>query len=161
MSGNIGKSILVIELKGDVMSWSLQIYNIQATTPSWEVDTYDNGFAVSFPRSTKKLPAGLKSNSQFVKLVDGSEAVIQPITAYLKADISFSASPLIVTDDMITKFNGYISNNIGLKITTHTGEVFEGYIKDIRKNYEMVGSPQLYSIDIAFKQFDVDSDGSY
>ena len=141
-------------------NWSLEIYNLQDVTPAWSQDVYTDGLAVRFPRSTRKLPSQIKSNNQYVKLVDGSEAIIHPSTAYIKTDITFSISPLRVTDEMMTKFNGYVEDDIGIKITTHTDEVIKGYIKSINKVYEMTGSTQLYSVDVIIRRIDVDSSGN-
>lgn len=141
--------------------WTLEIYNTQATTPIWYTDTYNSGFAVKFPRSTKSIVLGKKSTSTYVKLVDGSEAVIQPATSTLKPDIRLSASPLVVTDEMVEKLTGYMDDNIGLRITTHTGDILEGYIKSMGKSYEATGQDQLYSLNIMFHPFDVDGSGSY
>ena len=141
--------------------WTLELYDPQATTPAWYTDTYTDGADVKFPSSTSTLSLGTKSNSQYIVLVDGSEALLQRATSYLHSDLKFSASPLVVTDEMITKFNEYIEDNIGLRITTHTGDIIEGYIINIAKTYEMTGQTQLYTLDINFKRFDVDSSGGY
>ena len=139
--------------------WSLEIYNLNDVTPTWETDLYADGSAVKFPSSTQEISQDTISNSTFVKLYDGDEAKVTPEVEFIKGDIKFNASPLTVTDEMISKLQGYTRNTTGIRITTHTGEVFEGYIKNINKNYKMTGLNQLYTLVITLKQFDVDGSG--
>jgi len=141
--------------------WALRICDFSGVTPVWEYDYLSDGSKVRFPRSTSEISDDMQSNAYYVKLYDGSEARVSPETKFLKGDIKFSFSPFSVTDELYNKLIGYIENETGIEITTHTGQVFEGYIEDIRKIYIQTGSVQLFNYELTFKQFDVDGNGSY
>jgi len=136
--------------------WTLEIWDNSDLSPAWEIDTYTDGSAVEMPPSTSEMDTSITSNDKYETLYDGSEARIVLPTKYKKQNIKISISPLRVTTEMISKFNSYIEGNIGIRITTHTGEVLEGYFTEIQKNYTMSGSEQLYTIDISMKLFNVD-----
>ena len=127
----------------------------------WENDYYSDGNIVTFPPSTIELNDKLVSGMKFVELYDGDEAVIIPPITNRKDNVSFELSPLRITDEMMVKFNGYITNYIGLRITDHTGRIFEGYFIAINKKYMLSGKSQLYTVEIEMHLFDVDGSGSY
>ena len=142
-----------------MVMWKIEIYS--DTTPTWTDDYNSDGSVVTFPPSTIELNDKLVSGMKFVELYDGDEAVIIPPITNRKDNVSFELSPLRITDEMMVKFNGYITNYIGLRITDHTGRIFEGYFISINKKYMLSGKSQLYTVEIEMHLFDVDGSGSY
>jgi hypothetical protein len=141
--------------------WKLEIYELIGITPYWDYDSYNDGSIIKFPPSTNEIDDKLNSSMKFIELYDGGEAIVIPPVTDKKENITFNLSPLSINDEMITKFYGYVTNNTGIRITDHTGRVFEGYFISVNKKYMLSGKSQLYILEIEMHLFDVDGSGSY
>lgn len=139
--------------------WTLEIYS--DATPTWTYDYYSDGGIIKFPPATNEIEDKLNSTMKFVDLYDGDEVAIISSVTNRKNNIIFSLSPLHINDEMMSKFYGYIINYTGIRITDHTGRMFEGYFIGVNKKYMLSGISQFYTVDIEMHLFDVDNSGSY
>jgi hypothetical protein len=119
----------------------------------WTVQVWQSGNTYTaddaLPRPNSDIETKIISNLQIIKLADGSEGYIQPETKYFRDIISMFFAQ--TTSAFRTQIETYIANGDRIKITTHTGEIFEGYFIDIYRVW-FSGMDNTYDCKVSFKQ---------
>ena len=96
-----------------------------------------------------------------VVMADGSLGRIVPGTRWLHEPIYMIFHKSTTSDNLITELNTYMNDNTGIRLTTHTGDKFEGYIDNVNKVWSYLpSSNQEFTVEILFQPFDVDGSGT-
>jgi hypothetical protein len=133
-------------------------------TPTWAISTYNGATWVSdgtIPRpGISEVEESLLSTAEIVKLSDGSEAKITPQIKYNMGSMSFAFSRLSLTEVTRNKIINYAKNSTGLKLTTHFGYTYQGYLEESSLKWMLDNqSTQRFTQSIKFKLFDIDGTG--
>ena len=121
----------------------------------WQISTW-NGSAfvadgtIPSPRGNTDFETALESPMSQIQLADGSNALVRPETAANKQPVSlfwFKADKVLKD-----KLEAYINAKTGLRFTTHTGYVLEGYIQKISPRWIPGTSKEQYNLTLDFIQ---------
>lgn len=136
-------------------------YSTTSVKTWWAVETYTpvtdvwtSGNAIPAPMND--INEIREGTAQLLTTADGQLYRTNPTVAWNNGQITLHFHRSTVSLALITQLEGYLTNNTGLKITTQTGDVFEGYIEKISKIWIHSGVNQEYDLDVVFQQFDVD-----
>jgi len=132
----------------------------------WTLEKYDTGSSAWTTENSIPSP-GIDEmtednigTAQMLVMVDGSLGRINADTRWNFDKIRFLFHKSTTTTNMISQLREYLTDNTGIRLTTHTGDKFEGYIEIIRKLWNFrPGESQEYTLEVVFQQFDVDGDG--
>jgi len=114
----------------------------QESGGSWVADD-------TVPRPNASLARNTASNTQVIRLADGSKAFVSPEVYSDKMQLVFSW----YYDDGTykTKIETYIENNEMLKITNHLSEEITGKFLSLKATHLLGISPDTYDLDATFE----------
>lgn len=134
----------------------------------WSVEKYDTGSSTWVSDSSIPAPSPSLSEindtrvgtAQSIEMADGSRGRVSFENRWNFEDMRWFFHKRQVGANLITQLNGYLTNNIGIRVTNHTTGKFEGYVEGVNKVWSFKGDNQEYMIEIIFRPFDVDKSGS-
>ena len=135
----------------------------------WPTEKYDTG--ASAWADVNAIPAaGIDEitesrigTSEMVLMADGTLGRVTPDNRYNFEQIRFLFHKATTSANLLTEFKTYQNDHTGIRITTHTGEKFEGYIDSVTRVWHFKPSgngEEEFSIEVVFQQFDVSGDGT-
>ena len=135
----------------------------------WSVEKYDTGASAWVDANPFPAP-GIESinenrtgNAQMVLMADGSLGRVVPDVRSNRDTIRMVFSKVTTTTNLLTELNTYMDDNTGIRITTHTGDKFEGYLDNVNKLWDLrPGGPgkQEFTVEVLMQPFDVDGSGA-
>lgn len=93
----------------------------------------------------------LTTTMQTLDLADGEQAFVTPSIKYRKGDLALIW--YYVELDLATKIEGYITDQIDLKLTDHNSNIFYGRFTYCEKQ-ELLGQEDIYNVRATFKIID-------
>ena len=120
-----------------MITWAVSKY-----TGTWTADG-----TIPSPRGAS-FTEPITSTFEEASLADGSKAVIIPETKYNPESIRFTWQK--ATAALKTKLETYLKAGTGLKLTAHTGRVFEGYITKAESEWVIGKSAEYYNLSVDF-----------
>jgi len=133
----------------------------------WTVEKYDTGASAWV--STSAIPApsleqisnNRTGNAQMVVMADGSLGRMVPGTRWNYEPIHMIFHRSTTSDNLITELNTYMHDNTGIRMTTHTGDKFEGYIDSVNTIWSYLpADSQEFTVEVLLQPFDVDGSGT-
>ena len=132
--------------------WTMEKYNTGSS--AWDSDTAIPAAGIS------EVAQNRIGTAQTVVMADGSIGRVTPSNTWNYDQIRLAFHKSVVGANLITQLNGYLADHTGVRMTTHTGDKFEGYIDAVNKVWAFTGDSQEYFIEVTFQQFDVDGSGA-
>jgi hypothetical protein len=130
--------------------WNVSIYN----GSSWASDGTIPAVGIN------EITDTVESTVSLIDLADGSQARLIPERKYKTGAITLTIPRSLATDAVINKFRVYAVNNTGLKLTTHSGFTYKGYIESFDNRWLLENKEtQRYIPSINFRLFDIDGTG--
>ena len=132
----------------------------------WTVEKYDTGASAWV--SVNAIPApslemvndNRMGTAQIVTMADGSHGRIIPGTRWNYEPVYMVFHKATTSSNMITELNTYMNDNTGIRLTTHTGDKFEGYIENVNKIWNYRPGSQEFTVEVLLQPFDVDGSGT-
>lgn len=136
----------------------------------WTIERYDTGSSAWVSDSAIPAPGVDEieqvqtTTSQMVQMADGSLGRMTPDVHFNYENFRMIFHKRQYSANLYSQFKGYNTNNTGVRITTHTGEKFEGYVDRVNRLWNInpgLNGRQDYSIEVVVQPFDVSGDGVY
>lgn len=121
------------------VDWS--IYVLASDGVTWVLND-------SFPRPNQDLDKTVTTGIQVIKLANGGEAFVIPEIRRSKEIMAFFWAD--TTAAFRADLEGYINFGEKIKIVTHSGEVFVGYLMAYRRIW-FTGMTDTYDVAVDFK----------
>ena len=126
----------------------MKTWNLQSWTGSvWQDED-------PLPRPNASFVATLQSTMKKIPLFDGSECRLWPQVKYNKQPLQFV---WVYKDNTLkTRLENYLKNKTELKITTQTGEGYEGVFISVESEWQVGYDPQIYGLVATFELFTIE-----
>jgi len=126
------------------ITWAISYY----AAGSWTADG-----TIPAPRG-QSFSDDIISSIEEITLADGSKAAVIPSVKYNKGTLKFFWQKMKGSSPGTLKYRleAYITSGVGIRLTTHTGKLFEGYFTNLASEWVPGTSIEYYNITLDFMQ---------
>lgn len=133
----------------------------------WPVQKYDTGASAWVSDAAIPAPGidevveNRVGTAQMIVLADGSLGRVVPDNTFNFDQIRFLFHQSTTSSNLLSQLQTYQQDHTGVRITTHTSEIYEGYIEAVNRvwHFQHEDNPEN-TIEVLFQPFDVDGSGT-